>query len=89
MKKSVVYIKQFAFFMHCNQYDKDEILKSDPLQNETNKTIKKHASTAARKEYRHSYMIHKHEDSNYRELEKQTQRQYMKYKRSDKILDKG
>ena len=33
-------------------------------------------------------MIHKHEDSSYRDLEKQAQRQYMKYKRCDKNLDK-
>ena len=58
------------------------------LQKETNKTIKEHASIAARKEYRHSYMIHKCEDRNCIELKKQTQRQYMKYKRCDKNLDK-
>ena len=66
----------------------NEILQSDPLQRETNKTDNKHASMAARKEYRHLYVIHKCKDSNYRDLEKQTQRQYMKYKGSDKNLDR-
>ena len=63
----------FKFYKSAHK----EILQSDPLQKETSKTTKKHASIAVRKEYRCSYMIYKCEYSNYREHEKQIHRQCM------------